>query len=198
MIPSSSKPLFSSRIKAGNNSIEALDASFFSNTRYGNETQYPATGMENSLTDLFTVDQSMTDLSSQTPNDDSLYGYPRSYQQDYSVPTPMSSLIPSTNPSAIAEISHSRVEQKIKNPPRGLKRKSSAVWTGASEVRPGEGRLALALLIKYKPNPTIEEMKSIARDTGYPLEFVIHSYCQNKSSGKDNNVFLSNHATVDP
>lgn len=178
--------------------IEALDAPAFSKTRCGNETQYAATEMVNGLSALFTVDQSMTDLSSQTPNDDSLYGYPRSYQQDYSIPTPMSSLLSSTNPSAIADMSHSRVEQKIQNPPGGLKRKSSAVWTGASEVRPGEGRLALALLIKYKPNPTINEMESIARDTGYPLEFVIQSYFQNKSSGKDNDVFLSNNATVDP
>lgn len=178
--------------------IEALDAPVFSKTRCGDETKYAATEMVNGLSDHFTVDQSMTDLSSQTPNDDSLYGYPRSYQQGYSVPTPMSSLLSSTNPSAIAEMSHSRVEQKIQNPPGSLKRKSSAVWTGASEVRPGEGRLALALLIKYKPNPTINEMESIARDTGYPLEFVIHSYCQNKSSGKDNEVILSNNATVDP
>lgn len=59
-------------------------------------------------------------------------------------------------------------------------------------------RLALTLLIKYKPNPTIIEMESIARDTGYSLEFVIHSYCQNKSSGKDNDVFFGNNATVDP
>lgn len=83
--------------------------------------------MENCLSDLFTMDQSMTDLSSQTPNDESLYGYLRSYQQDYSVPTPMSSLLSSTNPSAIAEMSYLRGEQKIQNPPRGLKRKSSAV-----------------------------------------------------------------------
>lgn len=154
--------------------------------------------MVNSLSDLFTMDQSMTDLSSQMPNDESLYGYPRSSQQNYSLPTPMSSLLPSTNPSAIAEMSHSRVEPKIQTPPGSLKRKNSAVWIGASELRPGEGRLALALLIKYKPNPTIEEMESIARDTGYPLEFVIRSYCQNKSSGKDNDVFLTNNATVDP
>lgn len=178
--------------------IEALDAPAFSKTQCGNETQYAATEMVNGLSALFTVDQSMTDLSSQTPNDDSLYGYPRSYQQDYSIPTPMSLLLLSPNPSAIADMSHSRVEQKIQNPPGGLKRKSSAVWTGASEVRPGEGSLALALLIKYKPNPTINEMESIARDTGYPLEFVIQSHFQNKSSGKDNDVFLSNNATVDP
>lgn len=139
----------------------------------------------------------MSELSFQPPNDDSLYEYPRSYQQDCSVSTPISSQLPPTNPSAIAEMPHSRVEQKIQNPPGGLKRKRSAVWTGAG-VRPGEGRLALALLIKYRPNPSIEEMKSISRDTGYPLEFVIHSYCQNKSSGKANDVFLCNNATIDP
>lgn len=138
----------------------------------------------------------MSELSSQPPNDDGLFEYPRSYQQDCSVPTPMSSLLPPTNPSAIAEMSPSHVEQKIQNPLRALKRKRSAAWTGAG-VRPGEGRLALALLIKYRPNPTIEEMKSMSRDTGYPLEFVIHSYCQNKSSGKANDVFLYNNATVD-
>ncbi len=138
----------------------------------------------------------MSDLSSQPPNDDDLYEYPRSYQQDCSVPTPMSSLLPPTNPSAIAEMSPWRGEQKVQNPPRGSKRKRSAAWPGAG-VRPGEGRLALTLLIKYKPNPTIEEMKSISHDTGYPLEFVIHSYCQNKSSGKANDVLLYNNATVD-
>lgn len=139
--------------------------------------------MGNGLSDLSTMDQSMTDLSSQTPNDDSLYGYPQRPQQDYSIPTPMSSLLPPTNPSAIAEMPQSHVEQKIQNPSGALKRKSSAVWTGV-EVRPGEGRWALALLIKYKPNPTIEEIISISRDTGCPLDSVIHSYCQNKSSGK--------------
>lgn len=138
----------------------------------------------------------MSELSSQPSNDDGLHEYPRSYQQDCSVPTPMPSLLPPTNPSVITEMSPSRVEQKIQNPPRGSKRKRSAAWPDAG-VRPGEGRLALDLLIKYRPNPTIEEMKSISHDTGYPLEFVIHSYCENKSSGKANDVLLYNNATVD-
>lgn len=138
----------------------------------------------------------MAELSSQTLNDDGLYEYLRSYQQDRSVPTPMSLLLPPTNPSAIPDMSPSRVEQTIQNPPRGSKRKRSAAWPDDG-VRPGEGRLALTLLIKYRPNPTIEEMKSISHDTGYPLEFVIHSYCENKNPGKANDVLLHNNATVD-
>ena len=159
-------------------------------------TQYPATEIGNFQSDLSTMDQEMSELSSKQRND-GLFGYPRSYEQNFSGPylTPMSSLLPSTNPSASVDISQSQVEPKSHAPPGGSKRKRSALWT-SEEVRPIEGRSVLALLFKYMPMPTREDMKNISNDTGYPYEFVIDSYYQNKNSGRANGVFLGNNAAT--
>lgn len=158
--------------------------------------QNPATVIGNFPSDLSTMDQESSELSSEL--NDGLYGYTRSYQQDFSGPfeqTPMSSMLPSTNPSAIVDVSHSQVETKSHTPLEDAKRKRSAVWA-SEEVRPIEGKLVLALLFKYMPKPTVEDMENISNDTGYPLEFVIDSYRQNRNSGRASDIILSNNATV--
>ena len=108
----------------------------------------------------------------------------------------MSSLLPSTNPLAIVDISHSQVEPKSHTLPGDSKHKRSALWT-SEEVRHIEGRSVLALPFKYMPKPTMEDMENISNDTGCPFEFVIDSYCKNKNSGRANVIFLGNNAIVD-
>lgn len=97
--PISSKYPDFSETKAGNNIIEPLVAPVLSNARSANVTQHPEIEIGNSHHDLSTMDQGSSELSSELQTD-SLYGYPRSSQQDFSASfeqTPMSSLLPSTN-----------------------------------------------------------------------------------------------------